>query len=236
MYNKLLNYFENNCCIANIYIKKYCFVWDIVIVLIIAINFIFTNQFVIPFCITMIVMILLFINLNKFMNNEIKKEVYLGKLNIDFLSVLENRKYDEKYSEFQFKRLKKFCIENNLSNDNLKDILQYVDDDLKNKYPSNQKIEIFLSVAIPTVIAIMTVYITNNQIKDMKYIIVSTIFFIIYAWAILYGIYLIRYFLINQRRDLLELKDTLRNILLSNSSDTEYTKNIKISNKKKSKK
>ena len=84
----------------------------------------------------------------------------------------------------------------------------------------------FLSVIIPSTISIITAYITNNQIKDIKDIVGVTLSYIFIAFVIsftLYAILDIKNIMVNRRRNFIELKDVLRNI---NISETEKKKKV----------
>lgn len=81
----------------------------------------------------------------------------------------------------------------------------------------------FLSVIIPSTISIITVYITNNKINDIKDIVGVTLTYIFAAFIIsftLYAVLDIKNLMVNRRRNFIELKDVLRNINI-NENETK---------------
>ncbi len=93
--------------------------------------------------------------------------------------------------------------------------MTYVNEDLENKYPQSKMKENFLNVIVPTTIAVASIYLTNAETNDLNIIINTIISSIVYAGMItisIYGVSRIGKMLVNPRRNLLDLKDVLRNI------------------------
>lgn len=221
MYNNLLNYFENNCCIANMYMKNNCIKWYLTLIFIVAdvcaLRYILngTREFIIIFLSVIAILISFFIN---FINNtfdEMKEELNNKEVRFNWLSILNREKFNPFYYEFQCKRLSNYCKENKITKEDIVTMQKYVDEDLQNKYPKDTTFSNFFIVIVPSIISIATVYLTNNDIKDLNQIIALFLSYILSAFIVFLVIYFVknlRGLFVNSRRNLLELKDILRNI------------------------
>ena len=221
MYNKLLNYFENECCVANIYFKKYYYKWYLAVVVALSVTIIIMNVFdgnleTIISIISLLPIIIIFLkHYTKIISEKMLDELDYKKLKLDWKSIFIKEKFNPLYFEFQCKKIKKYCKKNKIKKEELLNIQKYVDEDLKDKYPKKQISKVFFNIIIPSVISIVTVYLTNNEIKDINVIVLNVFCYILFGWFMCYFIYSVRnvkYLFINPRRNLLELKDVLRNI------------------------
>ena len=151
----------------------------------------------------------------KFVSKKMLEELDYEKLEFNWKSILTKEKFNPLYFEFQCKKIEKYCKKNNIKKEDIVDIQKYVDEDLNDKYPKTQIFQGFLNVVVPSVISIVTVYLTNNDIKDINIIVSNVLVYIFIGWFLCYFIYSVRsakYLFVNPRRNLLELKDVLRNI------------------------
>lgn len=228
MYNKLLNYFENECCAANIYFRKYYYKWYITVGVILLNILIITNVFksnigIILSTITLLpIIITFFMHFAKFVNKKMLEELDYDELEFNWKRILTKEKFIPLYFEFQCKKIEKYCNKYKIKKEDIVDIQKYVDEDLNEKYPKTQIFQGFLNIVVPSVISIVTVYLTNNDIKDINIIVSNVLIYILMGWFLCYFIYSVRtikYLFVNPRRNLLELKDVLRNIDINNKDE-----------------
>lgn len=221
MYNKLLNYFENECCISNIFMQKHWLAWYITMGTMLAIAVVYSYvanlwiRYIVTIGVNLLILGSLMITFYKLFCEEVRKELKKTKLYLNVREILQKYRRDPVYFEFQLSKMKKYCKENNLSIEEIQKFIQYIDEDLNKKSPKDRKREMFLSMIVPSIISIVTVYTTNNQIKEIQNIIGITITYIFIAYIIsivLYAILDIDKVIVDRRRNLLELKDILRNI------------------------
>ena len=221
MYNELLNYFENECCAANIYFRKYYYKWyrtiGITLAIILIITKILKGNAGIIFSIiaTLPIIITFLMDFIKFVCKKMLEELDYKELEFNWKSILTKEKFKPLYFEFQCKKIEKYCEKNNIKKEDIMDMQRYVDEDLNDKYPKTQIFQGFLNIVVPSVISIVTVYLTNNDIKDINLIISNVLTYLLIGWFLCYFIYSVRtakYLFVNPRRNLLELKDVLRNI------------------------
>lgn len=144
-----------------------------------------------------------------------KKESKIEELEFPFLELLQEYRYIPAYFEFQLEKVKDYCFKNDITNDEIQRFIQYIDEDLDKKFTKDRKNELFLSVVIPSIISIVTVYISNNEIKNIGEILVITLLYVFVSLIITSGVYFIfsiRNLIVDKRRNYLELKDVLRNV------------------------
>lgn len=220
MYKRMLNYFENECCIENIFMKKFWYIWDIVIIFtfVICITFsILKWNTIISLVIVSIILIGFSVFYFKKYKQELKKELECEKIEVNWMAILNKQRFLPAYFEYQEKKLVEYFKSNNITNQDKEKFLIYVNEDLENKYPKSKIKENFLNVMVPTTIAVVSIYLTNSGTKDLNIIINTIIFAIIYAGMItisIYGVSRIGKMMVNPRKNLLDLKDVLRSINL----------------------
>lgn len=220
MYQRMLNYFENECCIENVFMKKFWYIWDIVIIatFVICISFsILRWNIVISLVIVSIILICFSIFYFKKYKQELKKELECEKIEINWMAILNKQRFLPAYFEYQEKKLKEYFKSNSITNNDKEKFLEYVNEDLENKYPKSKIKENFLSVIVPSTIAVVSIYLTNSETKDLNIIINTIITAIIYTGIItisIYGASCIGKMMVNPRRNLLDLKDVLRSITI----------------------
>lgn len=221
MYNELLCFFENKCCISNIFMKKHWLAWYLTIFMIVLVFLIFSNSYnffwkiIFPFLTSLLIFSSLLITFYKLFVKEITNELKIDKIEIDFKSLLTREKFIPVYYEFQLKKVKDYCENKKITKSEFNNLLSFIDDDLKYKYTQFRIKEYFISIIIPSMISIMTVYLTNNEIKNIDTIIEISFLFAFITIVItltFYSFFQIRYLVVNPRRNLLELKNVLRNI------------------------
>ena len=110
MYNKLLNYFENECCAANIYFRKYYYKWYITIGIMLAITIIITKFFegnvgvIISIIALLPIGITFLMHYTKFVSKKMLEELDYEKLEFNWKSILTKEKFNPLYFEFQCKK------------------------------------------------------------------------------------------------------------------------------------
>ena len=115
MYNKLLNYFENKCCISNIFMRKHWLAWYITISAIIIITIVYLNvtnlflKYSITLGVNALILISLMITYFKLFCKEIKSELKIKNLYFGILELLQKYRRDSAYFEFQLSKMKKYC-------------------------------------------------------------------------------------------------------------------------------
>lgn len=218
MYQRMLNYFENECCIENIFMKKYWYIWYIILISTIVICVIFSMlkiNILISLAIVLAIWIAFSIFYFKKYIRELQNELQGEKVKINWLAIFTKQRFLPAYFEFQEKKLSDYFRTHNITIEDKEKFLMYINEDLENKYPQSRIKENFLNVIVPTTVAVVSIYLTNSEAKDLGIIINTIIYAIIYAGMVtisIYGVSRIGRMLVNSRRNLLDLKEVLRNI------------------------
>lgn len=218
MYNRMLNFFENECCIENIFMKKFWYIWDMMVIIIFAVCIIFYKlglNTIITIIVVGAIFVLFFAFYFEIYKRELQKELQGEKVRVNWLVLFNNQKFLPAYFEYQEKKLMVYFKSNNITDKDKEKFLIYVNEDLESKYPPSKIKEKFLSVIVPVIVSVISVYITNLGVKDISNIIVLTIIATFCAGVIIASIYVLSHIgcmLTAPRRNLLDLKDILRNI------------------------
>lgn len=220
MYQRMLNYFENECCIESIFMKKFWYIWYLILIITFAICVIFSvlkYNTLISLAIVSTIWIVFSIFYFKMYIRELQKELQDEKIKINWLAIFNKQRFLPAYFEFQEKKMGQYFKIHNITNNDKEKFLVYVNEDLEKKYPQSKIKENFLNVIVPTTIAIVSIYLTNAGTKELNTIINTIISAIIYAGMVtvsIYGLSQIGKMLVNPRRNLLDLKDVLRSITI----------------------
>ena len=229
MYEKVVNYFEKNLCIENLYFRKKYKLWIIGIISILAIELIINYivariiqdlwirmaiTLVIDFIITGMFLLLAYV----IPINKIYKEKIRGKTTIDIIGVLINEENLSAYREMEIQEmqnfLKKECKIKNI--ESINKIIEIINEEIKEKYERKGFIEKYFNTTIlPVLILILTVYFTNNNEQHFINILSTTlisIIAIILAGSLVIRIKNINITPVNKRENLLELKRVLMDI------------------------
>lgn len=229
MYEKVMNYFEKNLCIENLYFRKKYKLWIIGIISILAIELIINYivariiqnlwirmaiTLVIDFIITGVFLLLAYV----IPINKIYKEKIRGKTTIDIIGVLMNEENLSAYREMEIQEmqnfLKKECKIKNI--ESINKIIEIINEEIKEKYERKGFIEKYFNTTIlPVLILILTVYFTNNNEQQFINILSTTlisIIAIILAGSFVIRIKNINITPVNKRENLLELKRVLMDI------------------------
>lgn len=229
MYEKVVNYFEKNLCIENLYFRKKYKLWIIGIISILAIELIINYivariiqdlwirmaiTLVIDFIITGVFLLLAYV----IPINKIYKEKIRGKTTIDIIGVLMNEENLSAYREMEIQEmqnfLKKECKIKNI--ESINKIIEIINEEIKEKYERKGFIEKYFNTTIlPVLILILTVYFTNNNEQQFINILSTTlisIIAIILAGSFVIRIKNINITPVNKRENLLELKRVLIDI------------------------
>lgn len=229
MYEKVVNYFEKNLCIENLYFRKKYKLWIIGIISILAIELIINYivariiqdlwirmaiTLVIDFIITGVFLLLAYV----IPINKIYKEKIRGKTTIDIIGVLMNEENLSAYREMEIQEmqnfLKKECKIKNI--ESINKIIEIINEEIKEKYERKGFIEKYFNTTIlPVLILILTVYFTNNNEQQFINILSTTlisIIAIILAGSFVIRIKNINITPVNKRENLLELKRVLMDI------------------------
>lgn len=229
MYEKIVNYFEENFCIENIYFRKYYKMWIFgiigTLILEFIINYILSILIenlwtrsglilMIDFIITIITMILIYVlPLIK---------IYRKKVNcqtkIDWIGSLMKEESLSAYREIEIKNMEQFlknkCNIKKVESINM--IIETINQEIEQKYKNKNFIEkYFNNTILPLIILILTVYFTNNNEQQLTEIVAKTITSIASSLFVMYFIQKIRKINVtpvDKVENLIELKRVLNDI------------------------
>lgn len=229
MYEKIVNYFEKNLCIENIYFREKYIFWiiGIIITLIseLAINYFISILvenllmkiliiLLIDFIITGVSLVLIYI----LPINKIYKEKIKGETVLDIIGLLMKEERLSIYREIEIEEMDDFLKNgcNIKKTESIDMILNLINEDIKDKYEKKNFIEkYFNNTILPLIILVLTVYFTNNNEKQLINILSTTIISII--GIIIAGKFVLKIKNINitpvdKKQNLLELKRVLIDI------------------------
>ena len=104
MYQRMLNYFENDCCIENIFMKKFWYIWDIVLIVTFTIWIIFSIlniNIIILIVVVSTIWTIFSIFYFRIYKQELQKELQYEKLKINWLAIFNKQRFLPAYFEFQ---------------------------------------------------------------------------------------------------------------------------------------
>ncbi len=229
MYEKIVNYFETNLCLENIYFRKKFWTWIIGIIVTLILELVINYSIIsfvvnlwirtiiillIDFVITVLFFIIAyFIPTNKIYKNKVKE-----KKIIDPIGLIIKEEHLSAYREIEIKEmesfLKKECKIKNV--DTIDIVINLINEELKDKYEKKNFFEkYFNNTVLPLIILILTVYFTNTNQQQLSKIISTTlvsIITIIVSGNFVYKMKNINITPVSKRENLLELKRVLIDI------------------------
>ena len=193
MYEKIVNYFESNLCVENIYFRRKYILWMVgilaTLLIELIINYIVSNFISniwirtivilsIDFLITLVFLILAY----ALPINKIYKEKIKGKMKLDLVGLLMKEERLSAYREIEIEEmevfLKKKCKINNI--ESIKTIIDMISEEIKDKYTKKNFIEkYFNNTILPILILILTIYFTNTNEQSLANILTTTIISIV---------------------------------------------------------
>lgn len=229
MYEKIVNYFESNLSLENIYFRRKKWLWilgNILIVLIeVIINYIIfkfiTNMWIrigvmllIDFFIALSFLIFVYVlPVNKIYRGKFKE-----KTKIDLVGILMKEQKLSKYREIEIKEMEKFikkkCKINNI--ESIDTIIDMINEEIEYKYTKMNFMDKYFNNAIlPILISVLTIYFTNTNEQNITNILVTTITSI--GSIIITGVFIMKIkneniIPVNKKENLLELKRVLMDI------------------------
>lgn len=231
MYEEIVNYFETNLCIENIYFRKHYKSWisgivivtmlEIIINYIISliINNIWTRIFTIltiDFFITIIFLLLIYIiPMIKIYTKKVNQ-----KTSFDPIGMLMGEEILSAYREIEIQNMENFLRKNcKIKNvESISIILKLIDEEIQYKYEKKSFIDKYLnSIVLPLLILVLTVYFTNNNERQLSEIISKTIISIVtvvISGNFVFKIKNINITPVNKKQNLLELKRVLIDIMI----------------------
>ncbi len=226
MYNKVLNYFERTYCIENIYFRKHWKLWMFGWLIVFSLCVIIEKTFEVlghQYSTTRTVAINAFLVIPFLIVNMVKmyqtlKEAYgiKGKGKIDFLTIITKEATDSFVTNVQIEGMKKYLTELGIySRQTIEDIIGIAQKEVSEKYPKRDLIEQFFSKIIPLLLVVLTIFLTNNNVKDLNSIVSITIVGIVSALCMYYFFYGIRNINIspvNKRNNLLDFIEVMENL------------------------
>ncbi len=231
MYEEIVNYFETNLCVENIYFRKHYKSWIsgivIVTMLEIIINYIisqiisniWTRIFtilIIDFFITIIFLLLIYIlPMIKIYTKKVNQ-----KASFDPLGMLMGEEILSAYRDIEIQNMENFlrkkCKIKNVESISI--ILDLIDEEIQCKYEKKSFIDKYLnSIVLPLLILVLTVYFTNNNERQLSEIISKTIISIVtvvISGNFVFRIKNINITPVNKKQNLLELKRVLIDIMI----------------------
>ena len=230
MYEKIVNYFEANLCIENIYFRKYYKRWligtisvlifELIInyILSIVINNLWTRScqiLIIDFAITIVALLIIYVLPMK----KIYKQNVKVRTKFDLISSLMKEEGLSAYREVEIEKMEQFlrneCKVKKVDGINI--IVDLINQEIENQYKKKNFIEKYFNAILPIVIFILTIYFTNNKEQQLTEIIAKTITSISSILIVIYIISKIKNMNItpvNKKKNLLELKRVLTDIMI----------------------
>ncbi|CDD17573.1 unknown [Clostridium sp. CAG:798] len=232
MYEKIVNYFESNLCVENIYFRRKYILWMVgilaTLLIELIINYIVSNFISniwirtivilsIDFLITLVFLILAY----ALPINKIYKEKIKGKMKIDLVGLLMKEERLSAYREIEIEEmevfLKKKCKINNI--ESIKTIIDMISEEIKDKYTKKNFIEkYFNNTILPILILILTIYFTNTNEQSLANILTTTIISIVsivFTGNFITKLKNINITPVRKKENLLELKRVLMDIKIT---------------------
>ena len=232
MYEKIVNYFERNLCVENIYFRRKYILWMVgilaTLLIELIINYIVSNFISniwirtivilsIDFLITLVFLILAY----ALPMNKIYKEKIKGKRKLDLVGLLMKEERLSTYREIEIEEmevfLKKKCKINNI--ESIKTIIDMISEEIKDKYTKKNFIEkYFNNTILPILILILTIYFTNTNEQSLANILTTTIISIVsivFTGNFITKLKNINITPVRKKENLLELKRVLMDIKIT---------------------
>ena len=232
MYEKIVNYFESNLCVENIYFRRKYILWMVgilaTLLIELIINYIVSNFISniwirtivilsIDFLITLVFLILAY----ALPINKIYKEKIKGKMKIDLVGLLMKEERLSAHREIEIEEmevfLKKKCKINNI--ESIKTIIDMISEEIKDKYTKKNFIEkYFNNTILPILILILTIYFTNTNEQSLANILTTTIISIVsivFTGNFITKLKNINITPVRKKENLLELKRVLMDIKIT---------------------
>lgn len=232
MYEKIVNYFESNLCVENIYFRRKYILWMVgilaTLLIELIINYIVSNFISniwirtivilsIDFLITLVFLILAY----ALPINKIYKEKIKGKMKLDLVGLLMKEERLSAYREIEIEEmevfLKKKCKINNI--ESIKTIIDIISEEIKDKYTKKNFIEkYFNNTILPILILILTIYFTNTNEQSLANILTTTIISIVsivFTGNFITKLKNINITPVRKKENLLELKRVLMDIKIT---------------------
>lgn len=231
MYEKIVNHFEENLCIENIYFRKHYKKWIIGIIVTLVLEFVINYilsmlienlwvrsgiAIIADFTITIIMLI--FIYVLPFIKIY-RKQVSI-KTKFDLIGTLMKEECLSAYREVEIEEMEHFlkneCKIKKIESINM--IVELLNQEIEDKYKKKNFIEkYFNNTILPIIIFILTIYFTNNNEQQLTEIIAKTITSVLSIMIVVYFIAKIKNINItpaNKKQNLLELKRVLIDIMI----------------------
>lgn len=231
MYEKIVNHFEDNLCMENIYFRKHYKKWIIGIIVTLVLEFVINYilsmlienlwvrsgiAIIADFTITIIMLIFIYVlPLIKIY----RKQVNI-KTKFDLIGTLMKEECLSAYREVEIEEMEHFlkneCKIKKIESINM--IVELLDQEIEDKYKKKNFIEkYFNNTILPIIIFILTIYFTNNNEQQLTEIIAKTITSVLSIMIVMYFIAKIKNINItpvDKKHNLLELKRLLIDIMI----------------------
>lgn len=231
MYEKIVNHFEENLCMENIYFRKHYKKWIIGIIVTLVLEFVINYilsmlienlwvrsgiAIIADFTITIIMLIFIYVlPLIKIY----RKQVNI-KTKFDLIGTLMKEECLSAYREVEIEEMEHFlkneCKIKKIESINM--IVELLDQEIEDKYKKKNFIEkYFNNTILPMIIFILTIYFTNNNEQQLTEIISKTITSVLSIMIVMYFIAKIKNINItpvDKKHNLLELKRLLIDIMI----------------------
>lgn len=232
MYEKIVNYFESNLCVENIYFRRKYILWMVgilaTLLIELIINYIVSNFISNIWIRTIVILSIDFLITSVFLIfayalpiNKIYKEKIKGKMKLDLVGLLMKEEGLSAYREIEIEEmevfLKKKCKINNI--ESIKTIIDMISEEIKDKYTKKNFIEkYFNNTILPILILILTIYFTNINEQSLANILTTTIISIVsivFTGNFITKLKNINITPVRKKENLLELKRVLMDIKIT---------------------
>lgn len=227
MYEKVVNYYEENLCLDNMFLRRYFKRWVVgivvVIILMVLINYLISlildnlwTTMIVNLIINFFIAAIFLISVYLPALMKIYKQKVKTKVKIDTIGILMKQDRLSEYRKVEIKEmetfLKKECKIKDLKSIDM--IIEEIDQEIKIKYTKKNFIEkSFNKYIFPILVALLPVYFTSNIEPIMSfYIIIVVLAFIFIVNLIFKSIDIKLVLPVNKKENLLELKRVLLDI------------------------
>lgn len=226
MYNKIISYFETTFCIENICMRKHYKFWFVGWGVIIISYFLIVN--ILEWCkceytffnLLLISFLLMFPFMVEYSIREyqiFKEKVNITKdCRVDWLAVIFKENVYSLYLDMKIRGMKEYLKNEKMyTRQKIEDLINIACKELEEKYPRKNWIEKFFEWIVPIITGVLSIYFTNNNIKNFNNIVVITFIFIIGAIVIYYlcnKIKNLNITPIDKRKNLLDFIEVLENL------------------------
>lgn len=231
MYEKIVNYFESNLCVENMYFRRKNILWISGLIVILLIEFIINyvlfklgTNILRKMCVILLTDLLITLTFFIFAYVLPIKKIYKQKIKektkLDLVGTLMKEERLSTYKEIEIKEMEEFikkeCKINNI--ESIDTIIDMINEEIEYKYAKKNFMDKYLNNTIlPILISILTIYFTNTNeqsFANMLILTLASIISIAVTGNFITKIKNINITPVNKKENLLELKRVLMDVKL----------------------